>query len=121
MPGGGAVPSLIEKHYSDLWDTYDNMVRAVMRESTELDIKTKELIAIVISIINRCEICIDYHVKRAMDAGATEGEVVEAISVLMLLRGFPEEVWSRQAVIKAIRAWQRATKNAKLNNENEGE
>ena len=110
------MTSLIEKHYNDLWNTYDDMVRTVMRESTELNLKTKELIAIVISIINRCEICIDYHVKRAMDAGATEGEIVEAISVLMLMRGFPEEVWSRQAVIKAIRAWQRSTKNATLNN-----
>jgi AhpD family alkylhydroperoxidase len=102
------MPSLIERHYSKLWDTYDSMVRTVMRESSQLDLKTKELIAIVISIINRCEICIDYHVKRAMDAGATEGEIVEAISVLMLMRGFPEEVWSRQAVVKAIRSWQRA-------------
>ena len=46
--------SLIEKHYSELWDTYDEMVRRVMREQTALDLRTKELIAIVISIINRC-------------------------------------------------------------------
>jgi alkylhydroperoxidase/carboxymuconolactone decarboxylase family protein YurZ len=56
-----------------------------------------------------------------MDAGASEGEIVEAISVLMLMRGFPEEVWSRQAVIKAIRAWQRANKNATLNNTQDDE
>ncbi|MHC1609970.1 MAG: carboxymuconolactone decarboxylase family protein [Candidatus Methanofastidiosia archaeon] len=101
------MPSLIEKHYAKLWNTYDTMVRSVMNESTALDLKTKELIAIVISIINRCETCIDYHVKRAMDAGACEEEIVEAISVLMLMRGFPEEVWSRKALIKAIHSWKK--------------
>lgn len=102
------MASLIEKHYSDLWDTYDGMVRKIMRDETALDLKTKELIAIIISIINRCETCIDYHVKRAMDAGASEEEIVGAISILMLMRGFPEEVWSRKAVIKALRNWKLA-------------
>jgi len=101
------MPSLIEKHYAELWDTYDGMVRRIMRDETALDLKTKELIAIIISIINRCETCIDYHVKRALDAGAKEEEIVGAISILMLMRGFPEEVWSRKAVIKALRHWQK--------------
>lgn len=90
-----------------------------MRDHNALDLKTKEIIAIIISIINRCETCINYHVTRALDDGATEEEIVEAISVLMLMRGFSEEVWSRKAVIKAIRSWQKANAQSNLNNSGE--
>ena len=36
-----------------------------------------ELIALALSIAARCEWCISYHVKSALDAGATKKELME--------------------------------------------
>jgi len=59
--------------------------RAVF-QSGELPLKVKELIAIATAHITQCPYCIDVHVKRAKKAGATDGEIAEAIFVAMTLR-----------------------------------
>ncbi|GBD25396.1 hypothetical protein HRbin30_00715 [bacterium HR30] len=59
--------------------------RAVFRGG-ELPLKTKELIAIAVAHITQCPYCIDVHVKRAKKAGASDGEIAEAIFVAMTLR-----------------------------------
>jgi len=41
--------------------------------SRALDGKTKELIAIAVSVASRCDDCIGFHVKAAVDRGATRG------------------------------------------------
>jgi AhpD family alkylhydroperoxidase len=48
--------------------------------------KTKELIAIAVAHATACPYCIDYHVKAAKRAGATEAEMSEAILVAIALR-----------------------------------
>ena len=50
-----------------------------------LDAKTKELIALGITLITQCPWCIDAHVKRAERAGATEKELGEVIFVSMAM------------------------------------
>jgi AhpD family alkylhydroperoxidase len=52
-----------------------------------LDRKTKELIALCLSIAGRCEWCIAFHVKNALDAGATKEEILEAAWVAVLMGG----------------------------------
>jgi AhpD family alkylhydroperoxidase len=47
----------------------------------ELPGKTKELIAVACAHVTRCPYCIDAHTRRAVRAGATEGEIAEAIFV----------------------------------------
>ena len=42
-----------------------------------LDAKTKELVALGISVAIRCDDCIAFHVKGALDQGATRDEVLE--------------------------------------------
>src|SRR5450755_4158879 len=44
-----------------------------------LDGKTKELIALGIAVAIRCDDCIGFHVKAALEQGATREEVTEAI------------------------------------------
>lgn len=41
----------------------------------------KELIAIGISIVTNCESCLEWHIKQALDAGATVDQIIEAIEV----------------------------------------
>jgi AhpD family alkylhydroperoxidase len=41
----------------------------------------KELIAIGISVVINCESCMEWNIKQALDDGATDGEILEAIEV----------------------------------------
>jgi AhpD family alkylhydroperoxidase len=43
--------------------------------------KVKELIGIAISVHIQCQFCIAWHVKRAMERGATREEILEACQV----------------------------------------
>ncbi len=63
-----------------------------------LDTKTKELMAIAISIIVRCEPCIEHHVREALQNGASEDQIVEAIEVAFEMGGGPATVQARFAL-----------------------
>ena len=51
-----------------------------------LDAKTKELIAVAVTLITQCDSCISLHTRKARIAGATEEEITEALFVAMELR-----------------------------------
>ena len=63
-----------------------------------LEAKTKELIALGIAISARCQGCIAYHVHDALKAGASKEEVVEAISVAIMMGGGPSVVYGIEAM-----------------------
>jgi AhpD family alkylhydroperoxidase len=50
-------------------------------EKKHLDTKTQELISIAASLVAKCQGCIEGHLKKAMEAGATPEEISEAISI----------------------------------------
>src|ERR1044072_6227439 len=50
-------------------------------EKKHLDTKTQELISIAASLVAKCQGCIEGHLKKALQAGATEEEISEAISI----------------------------------------
>lgn len=56
----------------------------------KLDTKTKELIAVAISVVVQCQWCIAFHVKTALDYGATPEEIREAAWVAVLMGGGPQ-------------------------------
>jgi len=58
----------------------------------------KELIAIGISIVNNCESCLEWHIKQAKDAGATEEQIIEAIEVAFEMGVGPTTVSARFAL-----------------------
>lgn len=47
----------------------------------ELSEKVKELVAVGASITANCQPCLQYHVEKALGAGAENGEVTAAIEV----------------------------------------
>ena len=63
-----------------------------------LDKKTKELMAISISICIRCEGCIAYHTHKAIEAGASRDEMLETISVAVEMGGGPSTVYGSKAL-----------------------
>jgi len=58
----------------------------------------KEMIAIGISIVQNCESCMEWHIKQALDDGATEEEILEAIEVGIEMSGGPGTVAARFAL-----------------------
>jgi AhpD family alkylhydroperoxidase len=48
--------------------------------------KNKELIALAVALTTQCPYCIEIHVKRAREAGATEQELAEVVAVAAALR-----------------------------------
>jgi AhpD family alkylhydroperoxidase len=54
-----------------------------------LDKKTKEIIAVALSVESHCPWCVSYHVKAAFDSGASEQEIRESGWVAVLMGGGP--------------------------------
>src|SRR5690606_4430835 len=52
-----------------------------------LDVKTKELMGLVASMVLRCDDCISYHVAQCRDAGVDRDEMFEAFSVALVVGG----------------------------------
>lgn len=55
--------------------------------SGKLDSKTKLLIALTVSILNNCEMCITQYNNKSKEAGFTDEELVELLSVIDLVGG----------------------------------
>ncbi len=62
-----------------------------------LDRRTKELIALAISVIERCDGCIASHAEGAIRAGATPEQAAEAIGVAILMGGGPATIYGPRA------------------------
>ena len=80
----------------DVMQAFGGLSAAVMKDGA-LDAKTKELIALAISITERCDGCINTHARKAVKRGATEAEVGEAIGVAILMTGGPATVYGPRA------------------------
>lgn len=52
-----------------------------------LDAKTKELLGLATSMVLRCNDCIDYHVIQCVDSGCSDGELLEAMNVALVVGG----------------------------------
>ena len=52
-----------------------------------LDLKTKELLGLVASMVLRCDDCISYHIAQCRDAGVNRDEFFEAFSVGLVVGG----------------------------------
>ncbi|MFC1960153.1 carboxymuconolactone decarboxylase family protein [Chloroflexota bacterium] len=52
-----------------------------------LDVKTKELLGLVASLVLRCDDCVTYHVDRCMQEGVTSEELAEALNIGLVVGG----------------------------------
>jgi AhpD family alkylhydroperoxidase len=62
-----------------------------------LDGKTKELIALAISIAIRCDDCIAFHIKAAVECGATAEEIGEALGMAIYMGAGPSVMYASHA------------------------
>ena len=87
------APAPAEEQEKRKWPPY-SMVEPRMRriyfrfyretyKSSLLDRKTKELIAIAASLGYQCQGCLEGHLKKALEYGATREEISESIAIAM--------------------------------------
>lgn len=63
-----------------------------------LDTKTKELIALGISVAVRCDDCIAFHVKAAIQQGATREEIMETLGMAIYMGAGPSAMYASHAL-----------------------
>jgi len=80
----------------DVYEGFAELHRAAFAPGA-LDVKTKELIALAIGVIERCDGCIASHAEAAARSGATRAEVAEAIGVTFLMNGGPATIYGPRA------------------------
>ncbi|UCB45113.1 MAG: carboxymuconolactone decarboxylase family protein [Spirochaetota bacterium] len=82
---------------SNVYKSFLDLEKNAYGEGT-LSKMNKELIALGISVVINCESCMEWHLKEALDAGAAENQVLEAIEVGIEMGGGPATVSSRFAL-----------------------
>lgn len=70
--------SMIEPRFRDI---YKEFYKQTYYSETSLDPKTKELIAIGVSLVAKCQGCLEGHIKKALQLGLTKQEISDAIVV----------------------------------------
>ncbi|MFH1152871.1 MAG: carboxymuconolactone decarboxylase family protein [Pseudomonadota bacterium] len=63
--------------------------------------KSKELMALSISMVTKCEPCMEWHLDQAMKAGATDEEIYETVDVAIEMGGGQAGAYAR-FVLKAM-------------------
>lgn len=63
-----------------------------------LDAKTKELLALALSVAARCEPCIGFHTQALAKLGATRQEIDETLAVCTYMGGGPSLMYAASAV-----------------------
>lgn len=66
-------------------------------QANALDVKTKELIAIAIGVAVRCDDCIAFHMKAAIDQGATKDEIMETLGMAIYMGAGPSAMYASHA------------------------
>ena len=75
-------------------------------KTNHLDAKTRELIALAVSVTTRCDGCITVHTAEALKQGASREEIAEALGVAVALNAGAAMVYSAR-VLDAVEAVQK--------------
>lgn len=80
----------------DVMKTFSTMAQVALTPKA-LDTKTKELIALAIGVATRCDDCIAFHAKAAVDQGASEQEVQETLAMAIYMGAGPSVMYASHA------------------------
>ena len=86
----------LREHIPAVFEAYTGFGKAVFTDGA-LAAKTKELIALAISVSKQCDGCIASHARGAARQGATSEEVAEALGVAIMMNGGPGVVHAPRA------------------------
>ncbi|GAB3059225.1 carboxymuconolactone decarboxylase family protein [Sediminivirga luteola] len=78
-PEDASYGKVYKKETPEILEAFGAFNSAVFAaEGRELDLKTRELIAIGVATATKCVYCIEAHATNAVKAGATDAEIAEA-------------------------------------------
>lgn len=75
-----------------------SMLAQAALKAGALDPKTKELVALAISVAIRCEPCIAFHAEAAVKHGATRDEVLETVGTAIYMGTGPSVMYAASAL-----------------------
>jgi len=81
----------------DVMKAFGDLGRAATAAGV-LDKKTKELIALALSVAARCDPCIGFHMQTLVKLGATRQEVDETLGVATYMGGGPSLMYAASAI-----------------------
>ncbi len=81
----------------DVMKAFGAIAQAAL-EPKALDSKTKELIALGIAVAVHCDDCIGFHVKAALDRGASQEEVAETLGMAIYMGAGPSVMYANHAL-----------------------
>jgi AhpD family alkylhydroperoxidase len=84
---------LISKQEPEVIAALYRLKGTVFKEGA-LSVKDKELIAVAVTALLKCDECLVLHAKKAVDAGATKDELRESLLVAMYLAGPSTVIWT---------------------------
>jgi len=80
----------------DVMKAFGQIAQAALAPKA-LDAKTKELIALGIGVAVHCDDCIAFHVKAALDRGATREEISETLGMAIYMGAGPSAMYASHA------------------------
>ncbi len=81
----------------EVMKAFSGMAQAATKGGA-LDTRTKELIALAIAVAIRCDGCVAFHAKAAVQAGASRDEVMETMGMALYMGAGPSLMYAAQAV-----------------------
>lgn len=81
---------------ADVMKGFSAIAQAALKPGA-LDTKTKELIALAIGVATRCDDCIAFHVKAALQQGATREEIMETLGMAIYMGAGPSVMYAAHA------------------------
>jgi AhpD family alkylhydroperoxidase len=87
----------LRKSTPEVMKAFGELGRAATKDGV-LDAKTKELIALALSVASRCDPCIAFHTQTLVKLGATRQELDETLGVTTYMGGGPSLMYAASAV-----------------------
>lgn len=81
----------------EVMKAFGGIARAAL-EPKALDTKTKELVALGISVAVRCDPCVAFHAQAAVQNGASREEVMETVAMAIYMGAGPSVMYAAKAV-----------------------
>jgi AhpD family alkylhydroperoxidase len=94
----------IATHVAQIGKTSPDLVRGYRalsdagQKTGKLDPKTRELIALAVAVTRQCDGCITVHTDAAIQHGATQEEIVEALGVTIAVNAGAALVYSTRVM-----------------------
>ncbi len=89
--------SQVRAGQGDVMRNFSGLAQSALKAGA-LDTKTKELIALAVSVALRCDDCIGFHSKAALQSGASRDEVLEALGMAIYMGAGPSVMYASHAI-----------------------